>query len=256
MTIQSFFPHITTATTLLLLSPTALAGDDFDGAGSPDAPGDSGAIHASSADENAAVDAPSKDSVQDTTGPSTDGDENIPSPAPPSGKRDRVRFRGGIGLAGGPLINSSGGDPLGVIGFQGELGVQINNLIGVYVVPEMSGVFGDRTYGGQLSGALMVDFTPFDEFTVGVGYDTGVYGFYAEPTDSGALARTQGGRLRASYQPVVSTRAGRRSALRIGLDLRFLAAQTAAIETGLSTTGSLRTSFVFAPMVTIGYLAF
>ncbi|MEM1028760.1 MAG: hypothetical protein AAGN82_00325 [Myxococcota bacterium] len=173
-----------------------------------------------------------------------------------SGTRDRLRFRGGIALIGGAMIFSEGGDPFGVVGFQGQLGVQINDLIGVYAVPELSGVFGDETYGGQVSGAIMVDFTPLDMISAGIGFDSGVFGVYNEPRDIGTLSQLYGARLRVSYQPVVSSGPEGRSALRIGLDLRLLLARSALIDTGLSTTGSFQSSFLFAPMVSVGYLAF
>jgi hypothetical protein len=90
------------------------------------------------------------------------------TPAPPS---DGVRFRGGISLGGGGYF--LGGWTLGMVSVDGRLGVQINNLIGVYAQPYFqlgSGTRGGLTaFTGVAGGALMVDFTLFDRFFLGAG---------------------------------------------------------------------------------------
>src|SRR4051812_43616540 len=55
------------------------------------------------------------------------------APAPPPAP-DGARFRGGVAAEGGALI-VPGVITLGVAGVQGQVGAQINNLIGVYAVP-------------------------------------------------------------------------------------------------------------------------
>lgn len=88
-------------------------------------------------------------------------------------ERDGVRFRGGIDVAGGGMFVSGFG--LGSGGVDGRLGVQINNLIGVYAQPYITidggklGSSGASTIIGTVGSTLNVDFTLLDQFFVGVG---------------------------------------------------------------------------------------
>jgi hypothetical protein len=91
---------------------------------------------------------------------------------------DGPRFRGGVSVGGGGLFIS--GYTFGMGGVDGRLGVQINNLIGVYAQPYLSGG------GGSISGAtgatgtagvnLLVDFTFIDQIFVGAGGGGGLVG--------------------------------------------------------------------------------
>jgi hypothetical protein len=91
---------------------------------------------------------------------------------------DGPRFRGGVALDGGGLFIS--GYAFGLVGVDGHLGVQINNLIGVYAQPYFS------VGGGSISGATgitgtagvnaMVDFTFIDQIFVGAGGGGGLVG--------------------------------------------------------------------------------
>jgi hypothetical protein len=101
----------------------------------------------------------------------------VPGPIYP--RADFPRFRGGISLGAGGLFVSDFGVGLGVL--DGRLGVQINNLIGIYAQPHFS-VGGGTVNGvgsaitGEAGATLLVDFTFFDRFFVGVGGGGGVIG--------------------------------------------------------------------------------
>src|SRR5262245_18437068 len=86
---------------------------------------------------------------------------------------DRARFRGGVALEGGAIIVPDVAT-VGTVGAQGQIGVQINNLVGVYAVPAMGAVVGE-VGGIYVGSALIVDFTFNDMFTVGAGPDVGAF---------------------------------------------------------------------------------
>jgi len=151
---------------------------------------------------------------------------------------------------------------LGAIGPQGQLGVQINNLIGVYGVPAFDILFGPAG-GVDLTFAALVDFTLLEDvLTVGGGLDSGVFAaFGASGTSAAAAAGAQYGvRGHVAWNAIVSKGANgiRRRALVVGLDLRaLLGPEASATANANGTSGSASTTgFVFSPMVTIGYLAF
>jgi hypothetical protein len=84
---------------------------------------------------------------------------------------DGVRFRGGVSGGGGGLFLEN--YTMGIGGFDGRVGVQINDLIGVYAQPQV-GVYGGDIGGiagiGGLAGAsVVVDFTFLDQIFVGAG---------------------------------------------------------------------------------------
>jgi hypothetical protein len=84
---------------------------------------------------------------------------------------DGVRFRGGVSGGGGGLFLEN--YTMGIGGFDGRVGVQINDLIGVYAQPQV-GVYGGDLGGiggiGGLAGAsVVVDFTFLDQIFVGAG---------------------------------------------------------------------------------------
>jgi hypothetical protein len=91
--------------------------------------------------------------------------------AMPAPRSDGVRFRGGISLGGGGAFVA--GWNLGMVGVDGRLGVQINNLIGVYAQPYFQLGTGSRNnltgFTGFAGGSVMVDFTLFDRFFLGAG---------------------------------------------------------------------------------------
>lgn len=148
---------------------------------------------------------------------------------------DGVRFRGGVSGGGGALIGA--GLTLGMGGFDGRMGVQINDLIGVYAQPQLSIYGGSAGFlsgvGGIAGGTAVVDFTFIDQIFVGAGAGYAV--------------------LNNPHGPVVHIRAGgyplfgygedgiRRKGLMLGADLRL------HIVSG---------EVFVAPMASIGYEAF
>lgn len=180
-----------------------------------------------------------------------------PAPAPAPAE-DHARFRGGIALEGGLLLPQ--GVTLGAVGPVGQLGVQINNMIGVYAVPGFDILFGSAG-GIDLTAAVMVDFTLLDDvLTVGGGLDSGVYAAFGQA--AGAAGAQYGGRLHVAWNALVSRGADgvRRRGLVIGLDARLLvgpsASASANIQTGATSVGGSDHAFVFSPMLSVGYQAF
>lgn len=151
------------------------------------------------------------------------------------GPRDGVRFRGGVALAGGGLFIAGYG--LGLGGVDGRLGVQINNMIGVYAQPYIT--FG----GGKIAGTpgvtgtagsnVLVDFTFKDQIFVGAGGGGGLIG---------GLTAGQA-HLRLGGYPVVERGLNgiRRKGLMLGLDL--------GLHFGSGFT-------LLQPMLSVGYEAF
>lgn len=204
-------------------------------------------------------------SAQESPPPS---DAGSPPASHEDAKPDNVRFRGGIALEGGGIIVPNFFN-VAVVGFQGQVGVQINNLVGVYVAPSFDAVFGK--YGGiNVATALLVDFTPIPMITIGVGPDVGAFvGLGVDTSATGASLGTiggglMGGRLHFGFNPVIGgsdANPSRRKALVIGLDARLLAGGAGYVAVGGSTSGGsvsggARSGFVFAPQLTIGYQAF
>ncbi len=185
---------------------------------------------------------------------------------------DGVRFRGGIQLEGGVLAPPD--LALGAIGPQGQLGVQINNLIGVYAVPGFNILFG-KAGGLDLDFAIMADATLLDDrLMVGGGLDTGAFvafGGSANTSTGEASAAVAGGgvyglRLHSAYNLIVNRSAthARRTALFVGLDVRLLSGPVASGSSSCGAGGTDCTSgssvsdhgFVFGMGAMIGYQAF
>lgn len=149
---------------------------------------------------------------------------------------DSPRFRGGIALEGGGWFVS--GYSAGLVGVEGRLGVQLNNMIGIYAQPEFSlgagKVAGVAGITGTLGSSAVVDFTFLDQIFVGAG------------GGGGYIGNAPGGMLhiRAGGYPVFAHGAhgGRRKGLMVGLDFR-----TYFIR-GFGA--------VLSPMLGIGYEAF
>jgi len=177
--------------------------------------------------------------------------------APPP--RDGARFRGGVALEGGALI-VPGIFSVGVAGIQGTMGVQINNLVGVYAVPSFDIVFGS-VGGVNLGAAFMVDFTLLDDaITVGGGPDVDLFAAFGGGSGSltavgGAL---YGARLHFGWNAVVSHDESRprRKALTIGADVRLLGGGAGFATTTSTSASAGGGTFVLAPMLTVGYTAF
>lgn len=148
---------------------------------------------------------------------------------------DGVRFRGGISGGGGGLFVS--GFAAGVGGLDGRLGVQINDLVGLYVQPQFcvgAGKLGNGTgFTGTAGGSLVVDFTLADRFFVGVGGGGGVINNPA----AGMVHFRVGGYPAMGY----GANGIRRKGLMLGADVRIW------VASGIT---------VLSPMASIGYEAF
>jgi hypothetical protein len=94
-----------------------------------------------------------------------------------------VRFRGGIAAAGGAEFASN--ITFGMGGVEARLGVQINDLIGVYAQPYLA--FGSGTvsgitgFTGTAGTSALVDITLFDHLFVAAGGGYGVLNNPAGP---------------------------------------------------------------------------
>jgi hypothetical protein len=108
------------------------------------------------------------------------------APPPPAAGEDKdgVRFRGGVSAVGGGMFLD---DYSGFLaGADGHLGVQVNHLIGVYLVPHLT--FGPVDVGpassviGLFSATAVVDFTLIDHIFVGAGAGYGVVNNPTGPT--------------------------------------------------------------------------
>ena len=87
----------------------------------------------------------------------------------PEEDEDEPRFRGGISAGGGALIYDSGMGTLiaGVGTVDGRIGVQIMDLLGVYVQPHLALGASSNNFAGSVGGTLVVDFTFIDHIFVG-----------------------------------------------------------------------------------------
>ncbi len=182
--------------------------------------------------------------------------EDTPSPA---GDKDGARFRGGVALEGGALI-VPGTATMGIAGVNGQLGVQINNLVGLYAVPNFDVVFGE-VGGVNLAAALMVDFTFLDDLlTVGAGLDAGVFAAIgvSETSSAAAGGALYGGRLHFGINPLVGRGDDgiRRKALTIGVDVRLLGGAAGSGSVSTTTAEASATTFVLSPSLSVGYTAF
>lgn len=150
---------------------------------------------------------------------------------------DGVRFRGGVSIGAGALLVS--GFTAGMGGVDGRIGVQINDLIGVYAQPHLSfgaGDLGSTTgFTGAAGTSVLADFTFVDQVFVAAGGGFSYLG--AVPDPGGELHFRVGG-----YPVVGEGENGiRRKGLMLGADMRvyFLGGTT-----------------ILQPMGSIGYEAF
>lgn len=168
------------------------------------------------------------------------------------GDADGARFRGGIRGQGGVMIIPDAGESLPFAGVQGDIGAQINDLVGVYWSPSLDIFFGDA--GGPFFGsAVIVDFTIGDHFQIGGGPDVGALLIVGD--GGGAAAALYGGRLHIAGYPLVGTGEDgiRRKGLALGADLRINVGEIAVASTGGAGVGSL---LLLTPTAFIGYEAF
>lgn len=165
-----------------------------------------------------------------------DVDEPTPAPAEAASRGgDGTRFRFGVSGGGGLLLWD--GPALKYGGVDLRLGLQINELIGIYVQPQLgfyAGEFGGVTgVGGLLGGSILADFTFADRLFAAAGA-----GFALLNNPSGPEIH-----LRAGGYPLASSGGenGRRKGLMLGVDVRmhFVSGST-----------------FFAPTLCIGYESF
>lgn len=144
-----------------------------------------------------------------------------PPPAAPAAEptagddRDGFRFRGGVSLAAGTMILSNYSGFLA--GVDGRLGVQINDMIGVYAVPHLTlgpvSAGGFSTFIGVFSTTAVVDVTLIDQIYVGAG---GGFGVVNNPTGPTLHFRAGGYPLMGYGENGI-----RRKGLMVGADMRM-----------------------------------
>jgi hypothetical protein len=134
------------------------------------------------------------------------------------GYYDGPRLRAGISVGAGGLFADGYG--VGLAGIDGRIGVQINNLVGIYAQPYFVG--GDGSYAAG-SGSVVsfgadavIDFTLASRFFIGVGGGGGGTLLKGGNGDSGQLL------FRVGFYPIVVRRLRRpgRGGLMLGLDVR------------------------------------
>jgi hypothetical protein len=132
---------------------------------------------------------------------------------------DGLRFRGGVAFTlGGEFVSSVDFSAL-MFGIDGRLGVQINNLVGVYVEPHLSfgsagGVSGLGATTSTFAALAMVDFTLFDALFFGAGVG---YGIFNSPKGAAIGLRVGGYPVKS-----VSDDKPRRKGLMLSLDTRIV----------------------------------
>jgi hypothetical protein len=220
---------------------------------------------------------PSSSSRQGTDdtfdGPPPEGEgEGEPEPESTPRKKkktDEVRFRGGIALEGGVFAIPEIKQSYGTLGVHGDIGVQFNDLVGLYWVPGLNAVLG-QLYGVLAASAILVDFTFDDTFTIGLGPDLNLIaaGSIGEVEDRGTafvsgLGGLQGGgRLRLAVHPGAAFGEDkiRRKAFTLGADVRFLGGSVVGSVQGVATDEILldfdSASFSIHPQFFLGYSAF
>lgn len=166
--------------------------------------------------------------------------------------KDGARFRGGVSVEGGVLAIPDSSLNLGAVGVQGQIGAQINHLVGVYWVPSFDILVGPAG-GVNVAAAILVDFTIADMFSIGVGPDVGA--FAAIGTNKLASGLNYGGRLHFAVHPVFGRGENgiRRKAFSIGIESRFLGGPV--VTANAFDADATLTGFIVQPMLTVGYTA-
>jgi hypothetical protein len=149
---------------------------------------------------------------------------------------DGPRFRGGVSIGGGGFFANGYG--VGTAQVDGRLGVQINNLIGVYAQPYLGG--GGGSVGGGVSGGFgtfgvdaVIDFTLADRFFLGAGGGAGVVVIPTGPNTDGGAGAAEQLLFRVGFYPIVWRRGrrARRGGLMLGADIRpFFISGTALVQ--------------------------
>ena len=197
--------------------------------------------------------------------------------------QDRTRVHAGVEGGLGLLVAPEIGFGAVSAGATGEIGVQVNDYVGLYWAPQADLLFGGNGFGGNLAMAAMVEISPVDHFSFGVGPDVGVFGLIGDGGVAGGI--NYGGRASVELHPYVdSSRSGARKAFSIGLDLRVLGGDVGFHrrwmseqndsgplrqgrpkaplgpstwhESFLTTSGSDSGDVLFHPSVTVGYTVF
>jgi hypothetical protein len=155
--------------------------------------------------------------------PAAEAAAAAPAAAPPVATavaQSGLRFRGGISLAGGmEKVSVVSGE---MYGLDGRLGVQVNDLLGIYVQPHLSfGSLGGQAGGigvtgatGTFSIAAMGEATFIDRLFAGAGLG---YGVLNNPSGPMFQARAGGYLLETRGQDGI-----RRKGLMAGVDLRTI----------------------------------
>lgn len=141
---------------------------------------------------------------------------SVPAAAPAAeGDKDGLRFRGGVSAVAGTMAIS---DYSGFLtGVDAHLGVQINDMIGVYAVPSLT--FGPISVGsvstviGVLSATAVADVTLIDQVFVGAG---GGFGIVNDPSGPVLHFRAGGYPLMGDGKDGI-----RRKGLSLGADVRM-----------------------------------
>lgn len=123
------------------------------------------------APEEAAVDAEAAPAVEEAAAPAATPPGKPTSAAGADGARFRFGISGGAGFLSGPVVGTGfyGGGDL-------RLGVQVNDLIGVYAQPQLGyyGASNSPIGGGLLGASALVEVTVFDRGFVGAGAGYGI----------------------------------------------------------------------------------
>lgn len=164
---------------------------------------------------------------------------------------ETARLRYGIAAEGGGLFVPDVAS-LAVFGVQGQVGVQFDDRVGLYAAPSFAFVRGEAR-GIHLGGALMVDFTLNDVFTLGIGPDVAAFAAMSQGGLAGGAL--YGLRMRMATQPVIYIAADgvRRDAFTIGFDVRLYTGGGGGLVTPRRIASS---DLVVAPMITLGYQSF
>ncbi len=144
------------------------------------------------------------------------------APAPPDDPADKVRFRFAVHLAGGPWILPKKMGGAGGIGLQ--LGVQINDYVGVYYSP-MAGIgVAYGAAGAYVYNTVQADLTLARILQVGVGpsLDTFAFGDVNVSSNGGSALAVAGTFFGANARVGVALGAnkpGKRGVFMLGLEL-------------------------------------
>ena len=148
-----------------------------------------------------------QDAVEEVS-ETTESGTTAPAPA-----ASGMRFRFGVSGGAGPLLSSFptfiyGGADL-------RFGLQVNDLLGIYVQPQLGfyggGVGGFAAFGGLIGGSLVGEVTLLDRLFAGAGLG---YGILNNP--SGLELHFRAG----AYPAMSKSETGRRKGLMLGVDFR------------------------------------